>query len=143
MPSLYTQIQINAPKSAVWRSLIRKESWLYWNTFLYDLNPAQPFQQGHRVQLSLRRTREKTETEFQAEVTLLIPGACLKWVAIAPGYRSEHSFELQEIDRDRTQYIHQQRISGAMSIVLLPWLRKDEHQGMRRMARELKYYLEQ
>jgi hypothetical protein len=142
MPSLYTQIEINAPKPVVWRSLLHKEDWLKWNTFLYDRSPRQPFEQGQTVQLSLRRLREETETEFQPQVTLLIPGSCLKWVAIAPGFRSEQTFELQELDRDRTQYIHQERFSGAMTPLLLPFLRQDEQQGMRRMARELKYYLE-
>jgi hypothetical protein len=142
MPSLYTQIEINAPKSVVWRSLIRKEAWLYWNTFLYDRSPDQPFVQGQTVQLSLRRRREETETEFQPQVTLLIPEVCLRWVAIAPGYRSEHIFELQETGRDRTQYIHQEHCSGAMTTLLMPFLRQDEQQGLKRMARNLKYYVE-
>jgi len=143
MPSLYTQIEINAPKAAVWRSLIHKETWLYWNTFLYDRNPSQPFIQGQTVQLSLRRLREETETEFQPQVTLLIPKVCLRWVAIAPGFRSEHIFELQEIDRDRTKYIHQEHFSGAMTLLFLPFLRQDEQQGLKRMARNLKYYVEE
>jgi hypothetical protein len=143
MPSLYTQIEINAPKSAVWRSLVRKETWLHWNTFLYDRNPDQPFVQGQTVQLSLRRLREESETEFQPQVTLLIPEVCLRWVAIAPGYRSEHVFELQDIGRDRTQYIHQEHCSGAMTTLLMPFLRQDEQQGLKRMARNLKYYVEE
>jgi hypothetical protein len=143
MPSLYTQIEINAPRSAVWRSLIRKESWLYWNTFLYDRNPHQPFAQGQTVQLSLRRRRAETETEFQPQVTLLIPEVCLRWVAIAPGYRCEHIFELQELGRDRTKYIHQENVSGAITPLLMPFLRQDEQQGLKRMARNLKYYVEE
>jgi hypothetical protein len=143
MPSLYTQIEINAPRSAVWRSLIRKEAWLYWNTFLYDRNPHQPFAQGQTVQLSLRRRRAETETEFQPQVTLLIPEVCLRWVAIAPGYRSEHIFELQELGRDRTKYIHQENVSGAITPLLMPFLRQDEQQGLKRMARNLKYYVEE
>lgn len=142
MPSLYAEIEINAPKSAVWQTLVRKENWLKWNTFLYDRDPTLPFKQGQTVQLSLRRLREETETEFEPRIILLQPEVCLRWVYSAPGFRSEHVFELQEIGRNRTKYLHQETISGMMTFLFLPFLRKDEQQGLQRMARELKQYVE-
>lgn len=142
MPSLYAEIEINAPKAAVWQVLTRKQDWLKWNTFLYDRNPALPFQRGQIVHLSLRRLKEETETEFEPRIILFQPPVCLRWVYTAPGFRSEHTFELQEIGRDRTKYIHQETISGVATIVILPFLRRDEQQGLRRMARELKNYVE-
>lgn len=142
MPSLYAEIEINAPKSAVWQALIRKDHWLKWNTFLYDRNPALPFKQGQTVQLSLKRLKDETETEFEPRILVLQPEVCLRWVYSAPGFRSEHGFELQEVGRNRTKYIHQETISGAMTFVFLPFLRQDEQQGIRRMARELKQYVE-
>jgi hypothetical protein len=142
MPSLYAEIEISAPKSVVWQVLIRKQDWLKWNTFLYDRNPDLPFKQGQRVHLSLRRLREETETEFEPRILLVQPSVCLRWVYTAPGFRSEHIFELQEIGRDRTKYIHQETISGATMVLFLPFLRRDEQQGLRRMARELKNYIE-
>lgn len=142
MPSLYTEIVINAPRSAVWKALFYKESWLKWNTFLYDRNPFLPFEQGRVVHLSLRRLREEAETEFEPRITLLQPGVCLRWIYSAPGFRSEHVFELQEVDRDRTKYTHRENLSGVFTRFFLPFLRKDEQQGMRRMARELKHYIE-
>ncbi|NJO43165.1 MAG: SRPBCC domain-containing protein [Cyanobacteria bacterium CRU_2_1] len=142
MPSLYTEIEMNAPKSAVWRTLICKEEWLKWNTFLYDRNPALRLKQGQTVQLSLRRLREETETEFEPRITLLQPEICLRWIYSAPGFRSEHTFELQEIGRNRTKYIHQETFSGLMTVLFIPFLRRDEQQGLRRMARELKQYVE-
>jgi hypothetical protein len=142
MPSLYTEIEINAPKSVVWQTLIHKEKWLYWNTFLYDRNPQKPFVQGRSVHLSLRRVREENETEFEPRITLLQPETCLRWVYTAPGFRSESIFELQQVDRQRTKYIHQENLSGAVTRVFLLFLRQDEQQGLRRMARELKQYVE-
>lgn len=142
MPSLYTEIEINAPQSVVWQVLLQKEKWLNWNTFLYDRNPALPFKQGQTVQLSLRRLREETETEFDPRVTLLQPDVCLRWVSIAPGFRSEHSFELQQVGRNRVKYIHRESLSGVVTHVFLPFLRRDEQQGLRRMAWELKQYVE-
>lgn len=142
MSTLYAEIEINAPKSAIWKVLLHKEDWLKWNTFLYDRNPDLPFEQGRTVQLSLRRLREETETEFEPRIILLQPMACLRWVYSAPGFRSEHVFELQEVDRQRTKYIHREHYSGVVTHFFLSFLRKDEQQGMRRMAHELKYYVE-
>jgi hypothetical protein len=142
MPSLYTEIEINAPKPVIWQALLQKDKWLNWNTFLYDRNPALPFEQGRVVQLSLRRLREETETEFDPRITLLQPDVCLKWVSVAPGFRSEHLFELQQVGRNRTKYIHRESFSGVVTHVFLPFLRRDEQQGLRRMAWELKQYVE-
>jgi hypothetical protein len=142
MPSLYTQIDINAPKSAVWQALIRKERWIKWNTFLYDRDPKRPFRAGSTVSLSLRRLREESETEFQPQILALQPESCLRWAYKVPGYQSVHIFELQEIGRHQTQYIHQEIFSGVLSQVVLQFLRRDEHQGMKRMAWELKRYVE-
>ncbi|MBW4651857.1 MAG: SRPBCC domain-containing protein [Kaiparowitsia implicata GSE-PSE-MK54-09C] len=142
MPTLYTEITIHASRSAVWRSLIRKDHWLKWNTFLYDLSPDQPFRQGDRVLLSLKRDSRESETEIEPYITLLQPEVCLGWVYKAPGFQSDHRFQLQDIDRDRTQYTHRISFSGALSPVFLPWIRRDEQQGMRRMALGLKRFVE-
>lgn len=142
MPSIYTTIEINAPRQKVWQALVRKEAWKYWNTFLYDCDVQQPFKQGREVWLSLRRVPGDEETEFQPLVTLIQPGVCLRWVASIPGFVNEHVFELQSIGLDRTQYIHQENFSGILTRVILPFVRQDELQGIRRMARELKNYVE-
>ncbi|NJP08104.1 MAG: SRPBCC domain-containing protein [Leptolyngbyaceae cyanobacterium RU_5_1] len=142
MPSLYTEIEINAPRRKVWRVLFHKEMWVYWNTFLYDCSPKQGFEEGQDVLLSLRRVPGDDETEFQPRITLLHPNVCLKWVSSIPGFVIEQVFELQDIGRDRTKYIHQENFSGVLTRVFLPFIRQDEQQGIRRMARELKQYVE-
>lgn len=142
MPSLYTEIDIYASRRKVWRSLVHKEKWAYWNTFLYDCDPHRPFVEGEEIWLSLQRVPGEEQTEFQPKVTLIQPGVCLKWVSTIPGFVSEHVFELQEIGRDRTKYIHQENFSGMLTRVFLPFIRQDEQQGIRRMARELKQYAE-
>lgn len=142
MPSLYTVVEIEAPRREVWRALVQKEHWMYWNTFLYDCDSRRSFVEGQEVYLSLRRVPGEEVTEFQPRVTLVQPDVCLQWVAKIPGFVSQHSFELQEVGRDRTQYVHQERFTGQLTRLFLPFIRRDEHQGMRRMAMELKQYLE-
>lgn len=142
MPSLHVEIEIDAPRRRVWQALIHKEQWMYWNTFLYDCNPRQPFVVGQEVSLSLRRVSGEEPTEFQPRITLLQPGVCLKWVSTIPGLMNEHSFELQDLGRDRTKYHHQENFSGVLTRLFLPFIRQDEHKGMRRMAWEFKHYVE-
>lgn len=143
MPSLYTEIEINSPRQTVWHVLFHKERWKYWNTFLYDCHPKQPFVQGQETLLSLKRVQGEEEIEFQPLITLIQPEFCLKWISTIPGFRNEHVFELQDIGRDRTKYVHRENFSGALSRVFLPFIRQDELQGVRRMAHELKAYAEQ
>jgi len=142
MPSIYTAVEIDAPRRLVWRVLYHKESWMYWNTFLYDCDPTRLFITGKEVYLSLRRVPGEATTEFQPRVTLVQPNICLQWISKIPGFANEHLFELQDIGGDRTQYIHYERFSGKLTQLFLPFIRQDEQQGMRRMAWELKQYVE-
>lgn len=142
MASLYAEVEIEASKERVWQVLIQKEQWKYWNTFLFDCDPSQPFQQRQEVSLSLRRLPAEEETEFQPMVTLLQPNICLKFTSSILGLKNEHSFELLEIGIRRTRYVHRDSYTGILSRFFLPFLREDELQGMRRMARELKRYSE-
>lgn len=143
MPSLYAEIEIDAPRSVVWRALMQKENWLYWNTFLFDRTPDRPFKQGDRLLLSLKRIASEAETEVEPLITLVQPNVCLRWVYEAPGFKSEHVFELQDIGRNRTKYTHRENLSGVVVRFTLPFIRQDEQEGLRRMARELKRYVEQ
>jgi hypothetical protein len=142
MPSLSTEITIHAARSLVWQTLITKERWLYWNTFLFDRDPRQPFVEGKRVMLSVRRTDTDDEVEFESLITVVNPNACLQWQSTAPGFRTRQTFELQDIDVNVTRYRHQETFSGALSPLLLSFIRRDELQGLRRMAAELKTYVE-
>ena len=142
MPRLYTEIEIDAPRSQVWQVLIQKHRWKYWNTFLYDCDPDRPFEQGRSVELSILRVPGDEEVRFRPVVTLIQPTFCLSFLSTIPGMKNEHVFDLQDIGRDRTQFIYQQTFSGTLTKVFLPFIRRDETKGIRRMAWELKQYAE-
>jgi hypothetical protein len=142
MASLYTEIDINAPKQRVWQVLCQKDRWKYWNTFLFDCDSRLHFQQGQEVSLSLRRLVHDEETEFEPLVMQVQPEVCLQWVSSIRGFRNEYVFELQEIGVRRTKYVHKSHFSGILSRIFMPFIRADEHRGMQRMARELKRYVE-
>ncbi|MEO0540250.1 MAG: hypothetical protein AAFZ80_05210 [Cyanobacteria bacterium P01_A01_bin.105] len=142
MPSLYAEIEINAAPNQVWDALMRKENWRYWNTFLFDGDPNERFRIGHEVFLAMQRIEGDEYTEFQPIVTVVRPDMCLRWVSRIPGLRTEHSFELMETAPGRTRYLHRDNFSGVLSNVFLPFIRQDERQGLRRMADQLKRYVE-
>lgn len=142
MPTLHTEIEINAPRAAVWEALLQKEEWRRWNTFLFDGDPALPIHQGQTIFLSVRRLEEDEPTDFDPFIALVEPTACLRWIAQMPGFKSEQVFELQTLGASRTIYAHTERFKGTLSRLFLPFIRDDEKQGMKRMARQLKRYVE-
>jgi hypothetical protein len=142
MPSLYTEIEISAPRQAVWQALFYKENWKYWNTFLYDCDPTQSFEPGREVLLALRRVPGEETTEFQPVITLIQPEICLRWVSTIPGFQIEQVFQLLETSPGQTKYVHQENFSGVLTRVFFPFIRQDEQQGIRRMAWELKQCVE-
>jgi len=142
MPSFYTEIEIDAPRSIVWKALLDKQNWKIWNSFLFDRAPTLPFEVGRSLLLSQRRKIREPETTFEVQVIRLQSEYSLCWVCEAPGYRSEHHFDLVDIGRGHTKYAHSEKISGRLSWLFTPFIRRDEQAGMRRMALELKQYSE-
>ena len=142
MPTLYAEIDINAPQSLVWEALMRKDRWRYWNTFLYDCEPSIQIARGNELFLAMQRLEGDEETEIQPLITMLRPPSLMKWTASIPGLKTEHTFELQERMPGRTRYLHRETFSGILSKVFLPFIRQDERQGLRRMAHQLKMHVE-
>ncbi|MGF1535315.1 MAG: SRPBCC domain-containing protein [Elainellaceae cyanobacterium] len=145
MPCLHTTTDIRAERSQVWDALMDKRLWRRWNTFLYDRAPNVPLSLNASVKLAMQRVPQETKTQFEVRIVHLRPEVGLRWVAIAPGYRSEHQFELEDIgqtDGGYTRYHHQEIITGPMSRLIVPFIRQDELRGLRRMALELKRYVE-
>ena len=142
MPSLYSEININAPQSVVWDALVRKDQWRFWNTFLYDCDPGLRIARGNEIFLAMQRLEGDEETEFQPLITMLRPPTMMRWVSTIPGLRCEHVFELRENVPGQTRYIHREIFSGVLSKVFLPFIRQDERQGLRRMSQQLKMYVE-
>lgn len=143
MPSLYAEIDINAPQSVVWEALVRKDQWRFWNTFLYDCDPGMRLARGNEIFLAMQRLEGDEETEFQPLITMVRPPSMMRWVSTIPGLRTEHVFELRENVPGRTRYIHREVFSGILSKVFLPFIRQDERQGLRRMSQQLKMHVEQ
>jgi hypothetical protein len=142
MPSLQTEVIVNAPIDSVWRALLHKDDWMYWNTYLYDCSFRIPFREGESVILSLRRMDGDDPVEFEAKVRILQPPFCLSWVAVAVGFRCRVTFDLEDLGMGCTKVRFQESFSGMFSRFVVRWVRGDELAGMRRMGRELKVFVE-
>jgi hypothetical protein len=142
MPTLYTEILIEAPRQAVWEALVYKDRWRFWNTFLYDCSPRLGFVPGKEILLAVRRVPGDEPIEFRAKVRTVMDGYGVQWKAAIPGFASEVSMELQELGQGRTKYLYQEKVSGAIGRFALSFIRDDQMRGMRRMAQELKLYSE-
>ncbi len=142
MPTLYTEILIEAPRQAVWEALVYKDRWRFWNTFLYDCSPRLGFVPGKEILLAVRRVPGDEPIEFRAKVRTVMDGYGVQWKAAIPGFASEVSMELQEVGQGRTKYLHQEKVSGAIGRFALSFIKDDQMRGMRRMAQELKLYSE-
>ena len=142
MPTLHIELTIDAPRNRVWEALCRNDQWYQWNTFLFDRRPHQTLTLGHSLILGLQRLPKEPETQFQAIITQVEADSCLRWTAIAPGYRSEHTFRLHDAAAAQTHYSHRESVAGVLGPLFFPFIRKDEKRGLRRMARELKDYAE-
>ena len=142
MPTLYAEVDINAPQTVVWEALMRKDRWRYWNTFLYDCDPGIAIARGNELFLAMQRLEGDEETEIQPLITMLRPPSVMRWTVSIPGLKTEHVFELRERMPGRTQYLHRETFSGILSKVFLPFIRQDERQGLRRMAQQLKMHVE-
>jgi uncharacterized protein YndB with AHSA1/START domain len=142
MPTLYTEILIEAPRQAVWEALVYKDRWRFWNTFLYDCSPRAGFVPGKEILLAVRRVPGDEPIEFRAKVRQVMDGYGVQWKASIPGFSSDVSIELQEVGQGRTKYLHQEKVSGAIGRFALSFIRDDQMRGMRRMAQELKLYSE-
>ncbi len=142
MPTLYTEILIEAPRQAVWEALVYKDRWRFWNTFLYDCSPRLGFVPGKEILLAVRRVPGDEPIEFRAKVRTVMDGYGVQWKAAIPGFASDVSMELQEVGQGRTKYLHQEKVSGAIGRFALSFIKDDQMRGMRRMAQELKLYSE-
>ncbi len=142
MSSVYLTINIEAPRSLVWRILISKARWHRWNTYLFDLESSLPLGPGRAVRLGFRRTPGEKITAFYPRITEFAPERVLGWSNRVPGLQTETSFDLQSLGPARTQYTCSYQGSGWVDRAVLPLLRQDERRGSQRMARELKAYAE-
>lgn len=133
-----TEIRIHADASQAWRQLTDFENYARWNPFI------------RRIEGELRpgaRLRVQIEPEtgiclnYHPEVIRCEPERELRWRSrlLVPGLLDrEHSFVFEQLDCGWVKFVHRDRFSGLLPMLLGEWLEGQIRPGFERMNRALK-----
>jgi hypothetical protein len=137
-----TQIIIHAPAAQVWERLTDFAAYPRWNPFLRQVSGELLVGQPLRVQFQLPGTRAMT---LRTRVERIHPGRELAWsghAIAAQVLQAHHSFYIEPLADDRTQFIQRQNFSGLLVPVMGASLRKRTRRGFLLMNAALKGSLE-
>lgn len=141
-PSITTEIEIDAPPSAVWTELYATEAYGDWNPFVRRISGD--LEVGKRLEVTVGAVGN-TPMDFTPEVLVADEDAELRWVGRL-GFRGifdgEHYFILEETDRGTTLFRHGETFTGVLGYPLLALIREDTHNGFLEMNEALKARVE-
>lgn len=129
-----TVIDIAAPPSVVWATLIEVERFPEWNPFV------------HRIQGELREGARLTvvlgerQMTFRPRVVAFEPERELRWLGnlVVPGlFDGEHRFRLEATETG-TRFVHDEQFRGLLVVPILALVRRETEAGFRAMNEALK-----
>ncbi len=137
-PSIATEIEIEAPASAVWAELTATEAYGGWNPFVRRISGD--LKVGKHLEVTVGADGN-TPMDFTPEVLVADENAELRWVGRL-GFRGifdgEHYFILEETERGTTIFRHGETFTGLLGYPLLALIREDTHNGFLAMIKALK-----
>ncbi len=144
MREVYTEIIINAPRSAVWRVLADIPGYNRWNPFL--TYGGGEVKEGETLKLNVRLPGAWV-TPTQVRVLTVTPEQELAWLGhflniprLIDGY---HSFQLIKQGEDQTKLVHKEHFEGFLLPFFFGWFTERKiKQGMERMNPALKRTVE-
>ena len=137
-PSITTEIEIDAPASAVWAELADTEAYADWNPFVRRISGD--LDVGNYLQVTVG-AEGNTPMDFTPEVLAADVNAELRWVGRL-GFKGifdgEHYFILEETDRGTTIFHHGENFTGLLGFPLIALIREDTRNGFLAMNEALK-----
>lgn len=118
MKSLYTEIEINAPSSLVWKILTDFEDYPEWNPFIRSFESTP--EPGRQFSVKIQPPGKK-EMTFNPVCLAIFPEKELRWLGhliISGLFDGEHIFEIKKIDQAHTRFIQRENFKG----ILVPFL---------------------
>lgn len=143
MKNIETQILINAPIQKVWAEFVATDQYSIWNPFIKLLKGE--LKNGEQLSVLIQSNPNKKGMEFQPIVQSFIPLQELVWkghLFVKGLFDGEHYFRFEEIDANRTRFIHGENFSGLLSTVLLKMIGNETEQGFQNMNIALKKLVE-
>lgn len=141
-PEITTEIEIEAPASAVWAELADTEAYADWNPFVRRISGDLAV--GTRLEVTVGADGS-TPMDFTPEVLVADENAELRWVGrlgVQGIFDGEHYFILEETDRGTTIFRHGETFTGLLGYPLIALIREDTHNGFLAMNEALKARVE-
>jgi hypothetical protein len=132
MTSLSTSIDIDAPPSAVWRSLVDFASYPDWNPHLRSAEGE--LREGAVLHLRVDRAGAKTR-DLTVTITDVDPERRIEWVGtLGFGWLFEgrHAFELESIGEGRTRLHNREEVSGLLRSLVVTDDPERDYEAMNR-----------
>jgi hypothetical protein len=114
MKTIETTIDIHAPASAVWATLVDFDAYPEWNSFVTRISGTPTEGERLEVRLDPPGSREMT---FKPRVTAATPNEHLEWLGrlFVPGLLDgRHEFRLEALGENRTRLHHGESFSGLL-----------------------------
>ena len=137
-PSITTEIEIDAPASAVWKELADTDAYGDWNPFVRRISGD--LEAGEYLEVTVGADGN-SPMDFTPEVLVADENEELRWVGRL-GFKGifdgEHYFILEETDRGTTIFHHGETFTGLLGYPLIALIREDTHNGFLAMNEALK-----
>ena len=142
MNELKTEIEINGSVDQVWEVLTDFSSFPDWNPFIKKIEGE--LQLGAKLEVLIEPPGGKSMT-FKPTVKILEPKTEFRWLGnlLFPGiFDGEHIFRLEQIDNNKTKFIHRENFSGLVVPLFWKSLNSNTRKGFEEMNKALKERVE-
>lgn len=138
MPTITTDIIINASAEKVWSTLIAFADYPSWNPFIRNIEGE--LKAGGRLTVSIQPPGKKT-IKFNSTILEIDPHRKLCWLRILflpEVFDGEHCFEIEPLEDGTVKFIHSENFSGILSSVLFSFISTVTKKGLIAMNEALK-----
>jgi len=139
MPSMLTEIIINAPKEAIWKVLTDFDSYGEWNPLIVDIQAATEVGHGVKFKADLKGKK----LPFGAKMRRCEENRELSWGG--PGFKplnllagADHYYRIEEIGDNQCRFIHGETFYGILPMLFSGWIAscKPLYDGMNKAMKE-------
>ena len=136
MQEIRTEIIIDAPKEIVWDILNDFKNYSSWNPFITSIEENGP----NKLKVNIKPNNGKAML-FKPLILNKEANTELRWLGhlFIPGlFDGEHYFHLEELEKDRTRFVHGEKFSGILSGILLKKIGEDTEASFHTMNHAIK-----
>ena len=140
--SIHTQIEIDAPASAVWEVLSNTANYPSWNPFVKKISGD--LVEGNHLSVTIQ-PEGKSPMDFAPVVLAAEENRELRWVGhlgFKGVFDGEHYYIMEETADGKTLFRHGETFSGMLAYVLFALIGEDTETGFRAMNDALKARVE-